>query len=400
MKFGETLYICESCVKDPYLKEYYLRAMLHKGRCCICKKDSDRNVKVSDNKDFSQIFKALIRYHFTEDQYNGHWGGHGIESLFEEENPILNHHIVIETTSDEDELLMENVILTLIDEPFEDYDKGVSIYLSPHKADGYYAETTKKKESGILSSIERKLKTLNYYKVEPQAKKLLRPYVNHLKLKISTSTVFHRARIGVAEKAFKGNNLAWEEAEKVVFPFIGPSISAPPPPISSTGRLNRPGISFLYLASDTNTGICEIKPHPGQIVSVGEFKPKRDLSFANLMEIKYSDYWSCDKDIDIFVFLKNLNKSFATPIAPHEIQSGYLIMQFIANVLRKLHFDGVAFKSSVTDGANFVVFDPDAMSYVTGSGKCFKIDSLSYIFSSARYELERDKSEDVWYYPG
>ena len=48
-------------------------------------------------------------------------------------------------------------------------------------------------------------------------------------------------------------------------------MGAPPPNLSTHGRANPAGISYLYLSSQSETSIAEVRPHPGEQISVAEF---------------------------------------------------------------------------------------------------------------------------------
>ncbi|WP_369436234.1 RES family NAD+ phosphorylase [Lysinibacillus fusiformis] len=85
----------------------------------------------------------------------------------------------------------------------------------------------------------------------------------------------YRARIGYDKKVFNYDIettriIAPEEREFFV-PFTDEKISSPPPPLAQPARLSRAGISYVYLASNKNTAIAEIRPHPGHTISVGNF---------------------------------------------------------------------------------------------------------------------------------
>ena len=53
---------------------------------------------------------------------------------------------------------------------------------------------------------------------------------------------------------------------------------APPAECSVSGRANPAGVSYLYLASSPETACSEVCPFPTQLISVAEFKLKRDIS--------------------------------------------------------------------------------------------------------------------------
>ena len=54
-------------------------------------------------------------------------------------------------------------------------------------------------------------------------------------------------------------------------PFLGDQIGAPPPLAATAGRLNRVGVSFLYLATDKLTAAAEVGPTRAQAFHRGLF---------------------------------------------------------------------------------------------------------------------------------
>ncbi|WP_164112000.1 MULTISPECIES: RES family NAD+ phosphorylase [Sphingobacterium] len=64
-----------------------------------------------------------------------------------------------------------------------------------------------------------------------------------------------------------------EVGERIKYtPYTSSEISSPPSYLARKGRMNREGFSFLYLAEDIETAINEIRPNPGDIISVGGFR--------------------------------------------------------------------------------------------------------------------------------
>ncbi|MFJ7982236.1 RES domain-containing protein [Lysinibacillus xylanilyticus] len=66
---------------------------------------------------------------------------------------------------------------------------------------------------------------------------------------------------------------------------IPSQISSPPPPLAQPARLSRAGISYVYLASNKNTSIAEIRPHPGHIISVGKFRMNKKMNLLILEKL-------------------------------------------------------------------------------------------------------------------
>jgi hypothetical protein len=179
---------------------------------------------------------------------------------------------------------------------------------------------------------------------------------------------FYRARKGYDSKKHPSRGIS---AEPHYSPYSGTQIGAPSPLLVGTGRMNRPGISFLYLASNRETAIAEIRPHPGEYISVGQFKATRELKVADF------------SNIDIYNSAK---------ISPDN-RNDYAITQFFSDVARQLGYDGLSFISSVGKGVNLTIFDPDLFEYVCGSAEILSVEGLYYQFK----DLPKVSSDEEYY---
>lgn len=144
-------------------------------------------------------------------------------------------------------------------------------------------------------------------------------------------------------------------------------MGAPPHKLASSGRANPVGIPYLYLGSTVNTAICEVRAQPGEIVCVAEFILKDDLKIVDLRDPRalISPFLEEDEgsiallrgDID---FLEILGKELATPVVPGDAAINYIPSQFLCEFIKKCGFDGVAYESSMSNGVNVALFQPDA----------------------------------------
>jgi hypothetical protein len=185
---------------------------------------------------------------------------------------------------------------------------------------------------------------------------------------------YNRARIGYENKYHSESDWQGNFHYK---PFTNQDLSAPPPTLASSGRLNRQGVSFLYLATDEETSLSEVRPHPGQKVSVGAFKSSRGLRVADFRKISILNYCDSDEHLEEFVFFKRIDELFSLPIPPED-RGKYTITQFLSDAIRHLGFDGIGYKSSVAKGSNLVLFDPSSFTYEPNSAKVVEILELQY----------------------
>lgn len=154
-------------------------------------------------------------------------------------------------------------------------------------------------------------------------------------------------------------------------PFSVDEMGAPPEVLASHGRANPAGIPYLYVASTEETAISEIRPHTGERVSVGQFTVPDDLTCLDLRHPRKtvspfiledeSDVATLRGDIS---FLDRLGDELTLPVLPRSAAIDYIPSQFLCEFAKKYGFDGVVYRSSVSEGVNLALFDTDMASCV------------------------------------
>jgi hypothetical protein len=150
--------------------------------------------------------------------------------------------------------------------------------------------------------------------------------------------------------------------EDEVFPID--KMGAPPKRRSSHGRANPAGIPYLYLGSLPETAAAEIRPHTGEVACVADF---------TIPEIKAVDLRNPRKLVSPFIlsessaigqlradlpFLERLGEELTRPVQPAGAAIDYIPSQYLCEFIKKSGFDGVVYRSSVSDGINLALFDP------------------------------------------
>jgi hypothetical protein len=147
---------------------------------------------------------------------------------------------------------------------------------------------------------------------------------------------------------------------------------------ASEGRANPKGIPYLYLATNRDTALAEVRPWLDTFISVGQFKTSRELRLVN-----------CTTDRKNFLFLKepsaeereesvwtHIDRAFARPVSPSDDIADYVPTQIIAELFKANNFDGVAYRSSLGDGHNVALFGLDMAELVT----CLLVQAKSVKF--------------------
>jgi hypothetical protein len=148
-------------------------------------------------------------------------------------------------------------------------------------------------------------------------------------------------------------------------PFSLHQMGAPPKRHASHGRANPAGIPYLYLGSKPLTAISEIRPHTGEIVCVLDFKLPDGLLLIDLRNARdsFSPFTFDDPDRirrvrNALPFLERLGEDLTTPVLPQAAAIDYTPSQFLCEFIKKCGYDGVVYRSSVSDGINLALFDP------------------------------------------
>lgn len=134
---------------------------------------------------------------------------------------------------------------------------------------------------------------------------------------------------------------------------------APPNELTTPGRANPRGISYLYAASNDETSIAEIRPWKGAIVTVANLQISKKLSVVDLSSISLSPF-RFDSPISALIVEKMLNAfahDLSQPVNPNNLELDYLPTQFITELIKSKKYDGILFKSSLGSGKNIVIFD-------------------------------------------
>jgi hypothetical protein len=169
--------------------------------------------------------------------------------------------------------------------------------------------------------------------------------------------LWHRARIQSDEK-----------------PYAVDQMGAPPSKLAVSGRANPAGIPYLYLGSTLRTAICEIRPQVGEIACVAGFEIAADLELVDLRKPRRTvSPFQLDEGEQIcklrgdLPFLERLGEELTRPVLPRSAAIDYTPSQYLCEFIKKSEYQGVVYRSSVSDGINLALFNP----------KCAEIGSVT-----------------------
>jgi hypothetical protein len=356
--------ICISCARHPSLK-LIIEGDCTIGICGFCGR-KDVTVRNPDNVEpMVMLFRALVRLHWDEFEYNSHWGGDSLLNLFsDDENPVVEPIASDEYWDELDHLLQ--------DPPYPDWDKGISIYAGFNDGHRMMNFAISRSQPMKIADLRNRLDKSNFVEIGVDLDALFAPFVDELDFIIPKGETWFRARTGV-ESSFHRSSGAFG-GEIVRMPYIGSQIGPSPHP--GHGRLNREGLPVLYLGSIPYTALAEIRPHPGHHVSIGGFTILKDLKVADF-DPDISLFSQNEDRLEMYRTVQTFDRLMSTPVTPDDSVS-YLITQLLAEVLKARGYDGVQFRSSVSDGRNLCIFDASNAAFVDGHSTVSYVEKVSY----------------------
>lgn len=182
-----------------------------------------------------------------------------------------------------------------------------------------------------------------------------------------------------------------EIEEKIPF---GAGRMRPLPDRASEGRVNPHGIPYLYLATDRETAIAEVRPWIGSHVSIGYFKTTREICIVDcsrhhhqsgflhyLMNFQVDDV---DKppepEVVQRVIWGDIDHEFSRPVTRADDTADYAPTQILAELFKQRGMDGIAYKSSLSeDGLNIALFSFDTTEMY--AHQLFKVKKVKLCFA-------------------
>ena len=147
-------------------------------------------------------------------------------------------------------------------------------------------------------------------------------------------------------------------------PFSIEEMGAPPARKATHGRANPAGIPYLYLGSLPETAAAEVRPHTGETACVASFTVTQPLNAVDLRNPRglVSPFLLADARgigqlrADI-AFLERLGEELTRPVLPSGAAIDYIPSQYLCEFIKKVGYDGVVYRSSVSAGINLALFD-------------------------------------------
>lgn len=154
-------------------------------------------------------------------------------------------------------------------------------------------------------------------------------------------------------------------------------MGAPPALKATAGRANPEGISYLYLSSNEETTLKEIRAGAHDYVTIGEFVLEQDINVVDLTAI---DQVSAFSGLDFAQHvinkrhLRKISSEIARPLRRVDSPLDYLPTQYICDFIKSIQHDGkpeyqgIKYGSTMSrNGYNLAVFDQNSFKCVSAS---------------------------------
>ncbi len=313
---------CPECFGDRFLRKEILYRSTETGQCSYC---NSVGINILEPSAIAEYFELLASaYHPAPE-------GKLLVELFREEWGVFGNSTMTDARTSE-----------LIGALLNDSEVILRKY-SPTKKSGV-------DRVGEWESLRNELMYKNRFFPDSNIDlERLEELIGHLKLDSDEiPNVWYRARIIAGEEGYGAADMG-----------------APPKRNASHGRANPAGIPYLYVGSTPETAISEIRPHTGEIACVADFKTMDDLQLIDLRDPKrmVSPFLLPDADSIRMMrsdlpFLERLGDELTRPVVPHAAAIDYTPSQYVCEFIKKCGYDGVIYRSSVSDGINMALFYP------------------------------------------
>ncbi len=241
----------------------------------------------------------------------------------------------------------------------------------PELYDSEYLKDHSLLKNNDWDAFVTEIKTKNRYHSKLINFGILEKYCSFIRKPYKVGDLFYRARI----------------SERSGYPIS--EMSAPPAGKSSEGRANARGITCLYVASDVDTTLHEVRVGVFDFVSVGTFRLKQDITVVDLRAItEISPFVYGLEYLDHAInkqYLEKLNSEMSKSLRRSDSTLDYVPTQYIVDFIKSIErngvqeYDGIEYNSTTNPGGyNLAIFNPDLFECI--SVNVYNIEKLQYTF--------------------
>lgn len=155
-----------------------------------------------------------------------------------------------------------------------------------------------------------------------------------------------------------------EEIDDEIPAAFHPDRMKPLPDRAMEGRANPRGIPVLYLCTNKEAAMSEVRPWLGSMISLGHFETTRDLSIVDCTrdlesktKIRFNEPPEEERDAAVWA---QINRAFTTPVTRNDDRDEYVATQILAELFKSCGHHGIAYRSAFGESSmNVVLFNRD-----------------------------------------
>ena len=330
-------FVCVRCFNDKQLIEW-ITEKGERGNCSWC---WARGAFIIHLTELGEPFREVASIYTPSDD----WHGDSISFFLQEDWEIFSERLLAKHDYDVQDLVVE--ILTGDLDPKEVWDhsdyKG-----SFHRSDSALEQEWEDRVENLLGAVTGASEIMS----EGRADEIDRLgfALSESGISYSANSVLYRARRHLPKHGHDR--------------FSAADMGAPSPDNARAQRANRVGHPVLYMASDTQTALAEVRAWKGALVAVGEMRIVKDVSVLDLREVPRIESPFFDEHLawrlETNALFRRFGDELSRPILPDEPETQYERTQHLCDLVRNAGYGGIAYPSAVGLGYNVVLFDPAA----------------------------------------
>ncbi len=324
---------CINCFESNYLKQIIVGGEI--GNCDYC---NSEEVNIYNPNELSKFFVVLLDLYEEDDA-----GKYIAEQLIDDfPKKIFTEKIISKNSA-------KKLLNDILEDDFENYKE---ILESPVKL--------KLNKTSYVSDIVEPL-AISWEEFCKEIKNVNRFHFNNVLDLDKLKSIFEKYR----KEIVRGKLFYRSRISKGPIAFSKSEMRNPPAEISTNGRANPNGISYLYLSDSVKTTLYEIRASLYDYVSVARFRLNENIQVVNLSFLSIDIFAYADQDMleDILIykdFILKLESELSNPHRRHDSDLDYLPTQYISEFIKSMGFDGIEYKSSLyPDGYNLAIFNPE-----------------------------------------
>lgn len=357
--------ICEHCFNDEEVSSIIRSFAIEPlGTCPCCKSEDSFLYDTSRQNELTPYFEELLNIYSPISVLPESYPKDKCRPIIDELN--TRWHIFSDSVHDK----IHDIIRSICSDFYIDNE---SLFLEivgiPELYDDEYLKGHALLRNRDWDSFVTEIKTQNRYHSKLINFEILERYCSFIRKTYKAGSLFYRARI----------------SEKTG--YTCDEMYAPPPGKSAEGRANAKGITCLYVASDVETALHEVRAGMFDYVSIGILRLKKDITVVDLRAIpNISPFVDGLEYLDHAInqqYLERLDSEMSKSLRRGDSTLDYVPTQYIADFIKSIEhneipeYDGIEYKSTTYPGGyNLAIFNPDLFECI--SVDVYDIESLEY----------------------